>query len=71
MTILSIAFDSTLIHDTTFVEQLVFNTELYFLGKKNCVKSLDFGQEYAENRTPSRSAAIGVSLAGAAVLPQV
>ena len=70
MTILSIAFDSTPIHNT-FVEQLVFNTELYLLGKKNCVKSLDFGQEYAENRMPSRSAAIGVSLAGAAVLPQV
>ena len=48
MTILSTAFDSTPIYDTTFVEQSVFNARLYFLGEKNCVKSVDFGQECAE-----------------------
>ena len=42
MTILLIAFDLTPINDTTFVEQHVFNTGLYFLGKTNCVKSVDF-----------------------------
>ena len=72
MTILSTAFDSTPIHDTLSVEQRVFNAGHYFLGEKNCVKSVDFGQECAENRSPSRSAAIGVSSMGAgAVLPRV
>ena len=35
MTILLMAFDLTPIHDTTFVQQLVANAGLYFLGKKN------------------------------------
>ena len=72
MTILSVTLDSTPIYETTFVEQHVFNAGLYFLGEKTCVKSVDFGQECAENRTPSRSAAMGVSSVGAgAVLPRV
>ena len=49
MTILLITFDSTSIHDTTFVQQHVFNA--YFLGK-NCAERVDFGQKCAENRTP-------------------
>ena len=52
MIIFLIAFDSTSIHDPTFVEQHVFNARLYFLVKKNCVKSVDFILECAENRTP-------------------
>ena len=31
-----------------------------FSSKKNHVKSVDFGEECAENRTPSQSATIGV-----------
>ena len=72
MTILLIAFDSTPIHDTTFVQQHVFNAGLYFWGEKNCVTNVDTGQECAKNRTPSRSATIGVYLVEAgAVLPRV
>ena len=67
--ILSITIDSTPIHGTMFVQQHIFYAELYFLGEKNCVKRVDFGQK---NQTPSRSIAISVSLAGVgAVLPQV
>ena len=70
MTILLIAFDSTPIHYTTFVKQHVFNAGLFLGGKKNCVKSVDFGQESTENRMPSRSVGVGVYLVGAVALQQ-
>ena len=60
MTILLIAFDPATIHDTTFVYQHVFNAGLYFEVRRIMLKSVDFGEECAENRTPSRSATIGV-----------
>ena len=60
MTILLIAFDSTTIHDTTFVYQHVFSAGLYFRVRRITLKRVDFGEECAENRTPNRSAAIGV-----------
>ena len=65
ITIVLIAFDSTPIHGTTFVQTDVFNAGLYFLGEKNCVKSVDFGQVCVENRTLSQSAAIGDYSVGA------
>ena len=60
MTILLIAFDSTTTHETTFVYQHVFNAGLHFRGRRIMLKSVDFGEECAENRTPSQSATIGV-----------
>ena len=73
MTILLIAFDSTPIHYTVLRWcSHTFSTLGYILSKKNCVKSVNFGQERAENRTTSRSATIGVESAGpGAVLPPV
>ena len=60
MTILLTAFDSTTIHDTTFVYRYVFNARLYFKVRRIMLKSVDFGEKYAENRTPSQSATIDI-----------
>ena len=60
MTILLISFDSTSIHELRLCRNTFSMLGFIFLVKKNCVKSVDFVQERAENRIPSRSATINV-----------
>ena len=60
MTILLISFDSTSIHELCLCGNSFSMLGFIFLVKKNCVKKVDFGQERAENRIPSRSATIDV-----------
>ena len=60
MTILLISFDSTSIHELRLCGNTFSMLGFIFLVKKNCVKSVDFGQERAESRIPNRSATLDV-----------
>ena len=60
MTTSLISFDSTSIHELRLCGNTFSMLGFIFLVKKNCVKIVDFGQEYAENRIPSRSVTIDV-----------